>query len=72
MSERGSLTREERDRDDGRLWGFMDGPDFVALPKLPLLRAGFGPPPFTLTLPHGEVRHVVHLPTDADLPDGVE
>jgi hypothetical protein len=58
----GRLSREERDRDDGRIWGFFDGEVFVVLPKLPLLRSGLGPPPFLVRLPDGRVRYVVHHP----------
>jgi hypothetical protein len=61
----GSLTHEERARDDGRLWGFMEGSVFIALPKLPLLRNQLGPPPFEVTLPDGRVRQVVHRPADS-------
>lgn len=54
--------RDDRMRDDGLIWGWMDGDLFVPLPKLPLLRNGLGPPPFDVTLPVGTVRHVVHDP----------
>lgn len=50
------------ENDDGREWGYMNGEDFVSLPKTPLLLGGFGPPPFEVSLPSGDVRHVVHRP----------
>lgn len=53
------MTNEERERDDGHSWGFLEGDQFIPLPKLPLLRAGLGPPPFNVELPSGHVRHVV-------------
>lgn len=43
-------------------------PTWFSLPKLPLLRAGLGPPPFDVTLPSGEVRHIIHNP--AETPNG--
>jgi hypothetical protein len=53
----------DAERDDGRVWGFMlESGIFIRLPKTPLLLAGLGPPPFDVTLPSGEVRHVVHQP----------
>lgn len=55
--------RDDRLRDDGKPWGWIDHGQFVALPKLPLLRNGLGPPPFDVTLPSGVVRHVVHDPS---------
>ena len=57
-------------RDDGRVWGFLlDNGIFIRLPKTPLLLAGLGPPPFDVTLPSGDIRHVVHQPGSAHEPD---
>lgn len=55
--------RESRARDDGRPWGFMEADGgFVSLPKRPMLDAGLGPPPFTVNLPDGRVRQIIHQP----------
>jgi hypothetical protein len=54
--------REDRERDDGKVWGFMEYGIFVKLPKRPMLDAGLGPPPFTVTLPDGRGRQVIHEP----------
>lgn len=48
--------------DDGRPWGHLEGGVWRLLPKLPMTLAGMGPPPFWVTLPSGEVRHVIHDP----------
>lgn len=50
-------------QDDNRPWGYIreDG-SWIELPKTPLLLAGLGPPPFDVTTPSGEVRHVAHNP----------
>jgi hypothetical protein len=58
-------------QDDGRPWGFMSKAlgAWIELPKVPLLEAGLGPPPFTVRMPDGHVRHVVHAPPFAK--DGV-
>ena len=48
--------------DDELPWGFMNGETWVPLPKVPLLLAELGPPPFDVTLPSGEVRRVIHQP----------
>lgn len=55
---------DDASRDDGLPWGYIDAAvgDWIVLPKIPLLRAGLGPPPFNVTLPSGEVRHVIHQP----------
>lgn len=51
--------------DDGRAWGYVtDDGVWHALPKTPLLLAGFGPPPFDVELPTGEIRRVVHNPAE--------
>lgn len=49
--------------DDGKPWGFVteDG-RWIQLPKKPLLLAGFGPPPFSVEMAWGDMRHVVHEP----------
>lgn len=44
---------------DGTIWGFVDAAGmFNALPKAPLVQGGFTPP-CDVTLPSGDVRHVV-------------
>jgi len=43
-------------------WGFMEDGVFVALPLRPMLEARLGPPPFDVTLPSGEVRHIIEQP----------
>ncbi|MEJ0017478.1 MAG: hypothetical protein WDN25_13125 [Acetobacteraceae bacterium] len=50
-------------QDDGRRWGYMlpDG-TFRAIPKQPMLMGGYGPPPFTLARPDGQVLHIVSEP----------
>ena len=51
--------------DDGRRWGFMVEPDiWLELPKVPMLLANLGPPPFDVTLPSGELRHIIHNPNE--------
>jgi hypothetical protein len=50
--------------DDGRFWGWMDNGVWRRLPKMPMLLARLGPPPFHLTLPNGEPRYVVHDPDE--------
>ena len=54
--------REDRARDDGKVWGFLEGEVFVVLPKHPMLMAGLGPPPFEVKLPDGRMRPVIHRP----------
>lgn len=50
-------------QDDGKPWGFItESGEWIKLPKTPMLLAGLGSPPFDVTLPSGEVRHVVHKP----------
>jgi hypothetical protein len=56
--------QDERDRDDGLEWGHMVDGMFRPLPKLPLLRAGLGPPPFDVKMWDDTVRHVCHRPLD--------
>lgn len=52
--------------DDGLPWGFVtEAGQWVPLPKIPLLLAGLGPPPFDVVLPSGATRHVVHAPPAA-------
>jgi hypothetical protein len=44
------------------IWGYWldhEGGTFIELPKLPLTRAGFTQPPFTVTRPDGKVLLVV-------------
>jgi hypothetical protein len=40
-------------------WGWMLGDRFRALPKRPLILAGFRAPPFDVRMPSGETRHVI-------------
>lgn len=49
-----------------RRWGYMAAGEFRPLPLQPLLLAGLGPPPFDVTLPSGEIRHVVEEPQNAE------
>ena len=57
MAERKFMT------DDGKPWGFVtEAGQWVELPKTPMLLAELGPPPFSLKLPSGDMRHVVHAP----------
>lgn len=53
----------EHPTDDGLPWGYIieDG-TWRALPKTPMLLAMLGPPPFDVTLPSGEIRHIIHRP----------
>lgn len=53
-----------RSTDDGLPWGYLRDGIWIWLPKQPMVEAGFGPPPFNITLPSGEVRHVIHQPVD--------
>ncbi len=50
-----------------RRWGWIVNGEFRPLPIEPLLDAGLGPPPFDVTLPSGEVRHVVEDPDGDDV-----
>ena len=46
-------------------WGYwldQPGGTWIMLPKLPLIRAGFNNPPFTVTRPDGKVLNVVKYP----------
>ena len=46
------------------IWGYWldrEGGTFIELPKLPLTRAGFTKPPFTVTRPDGKVLLVVEF-----------
>ena len=53
----------DADRDTPLSWGYIcpEGV-FRPLPKGPMLAAGFGPPPFKVTLPIGEVRTIIEQP----------
>lgn len=55
---------KKRNFDDGLPWGYIgkDGA-WRPLPKTPMILAEMGPPPFDVTLPTGEIRHVIHEPT---------
>lgn len=63
-----SEAERDSDHDDGRIWGYMDGDIFRPLPKRPMLLAGLGPPPFSITMSDGRVRDIIHDP--AIQPDG--
>lgn len=54
----------ESGRDDGRAWGHIINGRWRALPKVPLLGALLGPPPFDVALPDGQIRRVVHNPAE--------
>lgn len=62
-SELEEFQAKQTDFDDGRPWGYVshDGV-WRPLPKTPMILAEMGPPPFRVTLPSGEVRHVIHEP----------
>jgi hypothetical protein len=62
------MTDGREATDDGRRWGWIDAGVWHELPKMPMARTGLGPPPFYVSLPSGEVRHVVHDPADQPLP----
>ena len=54
---------DSADRDTPNPWGHIcDEGIFRDVPKLPMLRAGFGPPPFSVTLPVGTVRQIIEQP----------
>lgn len=58
---------KESDRagtDDGQPWGYIDPKmdDWIVMPKGPMIAAGYGPPPFQIVLPSGEIREVIHQP----------
>jgi hypothetical protein len=55
--------------DDGKRWGWVDEGIWRELPKLPMMLAGLGPPPFDVTLPNGTVRNVVHEPSTGLIED---
>lgn len=60
------MSHSQPSPDTVRLWGYiLDDGTFRPLPMAPLLGAGMGPPPFDVTLPSGEVRHVVEAPEGA-------
>lgn len=51
------------DHDDGQPWGYLDSTGaWRQLPKVPLLLAHMGPPPFDVKLPDGRVRRIIHDP----------
>lgn len=62
-SEEATGFRKKDDFDDGLPWGYVpENGEWYQLPKTPMLLAGLGPPPFTVELPSGEKRHIVHKP----------
>lgn len=69
---------EKNECDDGLPWGRMIGDFWLELPKIPMLNAGFGPPPFDLMMPDGKVRRIMHEPRKdkpyggPSLPQGTE
>jgi hypothetical protein len=54
------------EHDDGLEWVWR-APDntYRTIPKTPLLLGGLGPPPFTVRLPDGTPREIVHRPSAA-------
>jgi len=51
--------------DDGRDWGYVDDEGiWRLLPKIPMLLGEYGPPPFSITMWDGRVRHIVHNPLE--------
>lgn len=52
---------------DEPAWGVRVHGMFIALAKRPLLEAGLGPPPFTLTLPDGRQYTIVLEETPDEL-----
>lgn len=57
------MTDETPKNDDGLPWGFMVGEVWHGVPKVPLLGAHLGPPPFDVVLPSGQTRRIVHRPS---------
>lgn len=54
---------EKNPHDDGLPWGFLVEPNiWVELPKVPMLLAQLGPPPFNVELSDGTIRHIIHNP----------
>jgi hypothetical protein len=51
------------EQDDQLPWGWLCNGTWRALPKEPMLLGGLGPPPFSVELPSGEMRHVLHEPS---------
>lgn len=48
--------------DTSKRWGFIQHGVFCPLPKMPMLLARLGPPPYDVRLPSGEVRHIIEEP----------
>lgn len=49
------------------VWGYWldhEGGIFITLPKLPLIRASYTQPPFTVTRPDGKILRVVERTLD--------
>lgn len=59
---------EPNPRDDGGEWGHIEKGEFRPLSKRNMLDAEYGPPPFDITLPSGEVRGIVSRPVEAAAP----
>jgi hypothetical protein len=55
-------TKVDRELLAGPAWGWMIGDQFRALPKMPLILAGFRTPPFDVQMPSGDIRRVVQEP----------
>jgi len=54
--------------DDGRPWGWIVDGVWREIPKIPLVLANLGPPPFDVTLAEsGEVRHIIHNPDEVEV-----
>jgi hypothetical protein len=57
------FLKKQSDFDDGLPWGYIaENGAWYPLPKTPMLLAELGPPPFSVKLPSGDMRHVVHKP----------
>lgn len=44
---------------DGKEWGYWLGDQWIVLPRIPLIRAGFLEPPFDVERPDGKILHVI-------------
>jgi hypothetical protein len=44
---------------DGKEWGYWLGDQWIALPRHPLINAGFLEPPFDVERPDGKILHVI-------------
>ena len=61
------MSEEQIDAANSTIWGYwldQPGGTWVTLPRLPLTRAGYTKPPFTVTRPDGKVLNVVERDKD--------